>query len=185
MIWMMASHDPSNTHTFIPEDKKSIASSILSETQSETNPLVVQNTIIEESESVPAILPVSESTSSFENESNATEESENGLKLGLGDFVFYSVLVGRAALNDWVTTITCTITVLSGLTMTIIILALSQRALPALPISIIFGILFFFLSAVVLVPFLDWLTPLDPKVNVTLTNGLWLGKSDGATTFMV
>ena len=124
------------------------------------------------------------------------DEPRSGLKLGLGDFVFYSVLVGRAgnycimhlnplALYDWLTTITCTIAVLSGLTMTIILLALNRRALPALPISIAFGILFYFVSALVLVPFVNSLTLIPARVNVTDANGLWVGKGIGATTLFV
>jgi presenilin 1 len=66
--------------------------------------------------------------------------------------------------------------------MTIILLVLARRALPALPISIAFGILFYFVSAVVLVPFVNSLTPQSSK-NITLETGLWVGRSSGATTF--
>ncbi|KAI9253559.1 Presenilin-domain-containing protein [Sporodiniella umbellata] len=82
-----------------------------------------------------------------------TEEERTGLKLGLGDFVFYSVLVARAAMFDWITTVCCTIAVLTGLTATIFLLAIYQKALPALPISIAFGMLFYFVAKTVLVPF--------------------------------
>ncbi|ORE07469.1 Presenilin-domain-containing protein [Rhizopus microsporus var. microsporus] len=78
----------------------------------------------------------------------------NGLKLGLGDFVFYSVLVARAAMYDWITTVCCTIAVLTGLTATIFLLAIYKKALPALPISIAFGILFYFVAKTVLVPYI-------------------------------
>ncbi|ORZ03235.1 Presenilin-domain-containing protein [Syncephalastrum racemosum] len=77
-----------------------------------------------------------------------------GLKLGLGDFVFYSVLIARAALYDWITTVCCTIAVLTGLTATIFLLAIYKKALPALPISIAFGILFYFVAKAVLVPYI-------------------------------
>ncbi|RUS19418.1 Presenilin-domain-containing protein [Endogone sp. FLAS-F59071] len=65
-----------------------------------------------------------------------TSEERSGLKLGLGDFVFYSVLIARA-----------------GLTATIFLLAIAKKALPALPISIAFGMLFYFVAKTVLVPF--------------------------------
>jgi hypothetical protein len=68
--------------------------------------------------------------------------------------------------------------------MTIILLVLARRALPALPISIAFGILFYFVSAVIFIPFVHSLTPLPAK-NLTPETGLWVGRSSGATTFYV
>lgn len=74
-----------------------------------------------------------------------TGQAGSGLKLGLGDFVFYSVLVGRVSLSDWLTTLGCMLSVLSGLVITIFILVLKRKPLPALPISIFFGIGVYFL----------------------------------------
>ncbi|RIB17660.1 Presenilin-domain-containing protein [Gigaspora rosea] len=81
------------------------------------------------------------------------EDERNGLKLGLGDFVFYSVLVAQAATFDWITTIACIVAVLTGLNATIFLLAIYRKALPALPISIVFGMLFYFVSRWMLVPY--------------------------------
>lgn len=78
------------------------------------------------------------------------------MKLGLGDFVFYSLLVGRAALDgDAVTATACYVAILVGMCTTIIILGLARRALPALPISVVCGILFYFVTALVISPFLQ------------------------------
>ncbi|KAI9187286.1 hypothetical protein LWI28_026381 [Acer negundo] len=78
---------------------------------------------------------------------------DKGIKLGLGDFVFYSVLVGRAAMYDLMTVYACYLAIISGLGCTLILLAVCGRALPALPISITLGILFYFLTRLLMEPF--------------------------------
>ncbi|KAG0239112.1 hypothetical protein BGX31_003018 [Mortierella sp. GBA43] len=90
---------------------------------------------------------------------DADDDDGGGLKLGLGDFVFYSVLIARAAMFDWVTTMCCTVAVLTGMNATIFLLAIYQKALPALPISIVFGMLFYFATRFALVPFIATLGP--------------------------
>jgi presenilin 1 len=76
----------------------------------------------------------------------------DAIKLGLGDFIFYSVLVGRAAMYDMLTVFACYIAIIAGLGCTLLLLAVAHKALPALPVSIALAVMFYFISRFVMEP---------------------------------
>lgn len=70
---------------------------------------------------------------------------ERGVNIGLGDFIFYSLFIGLTVRKqkqaDYYTAIAALDAILVGVVLTLIILALTRRTLPALPISVGLGLL--------------------------------------------
>uniref|UniRef100_A0A1D1YLA9 Presenilin n=1 Tax=Anthurium amnicola TaxID=1678845 RepID=A0A1D1YLA9_9ARAE len=79
--------------------------------------------------------------------------SSGAIKLGLGDFIFYSVLVGRAAMYDFMAVYACYLAIIAGLGVTLLLLAVYRKALPALPVSVALGVVFYFLTRMLLEAF--------------------------------
>lgn len=70
-------------------------------------------------------------------------------KLGLGDFIFYSVLVGKAAQHGYIEWTFCLVTILIGMVGTFMVLLFYRDrvpALPALPLSIFMGMIVYFIA---------------------------------------
>jgi presenilin-like A22 family membrane protease len=88
-------------------------------------------------------------------ESSEERKARTSIKLGLGDFIFYSILVSKAALYGYTTFVVCTLAVLSGLGLTLLLLAVYGHALPALPISILLGVIFYLLTRYVIEPWVE------------------------------
>lgn len=84
--------------------------------------------------------------------SSSKLEERDSVKLGLGDFVFYSVLVSSAAKHHWVTAVACALSTLVGLAATLGLLAVYKTPLPALPISIALGVSCYFAVDFLLLP---------------------------------
>ncbi|KNB42162.1 presenilin-like protein [Blastocystis sp. subtype 4] len=89
--------------------------------------------------------------------SSEVDEEEEGLEinriferesvqLGLGDFIFYSLMVSKASLSSTVPFVFVFIIILSGLLMTMALLSVLEQALPALPFSMLLGVTAYALS---------------------------------------
>ena len=92
-------------------------------------------------------------------ESMEEEDSEDGrysntIKLGLGDFIFYSVLVAKSAQYSFTCFASSFLVVLAGLGGTLVLLAVYKHALPALPISIFMAAAFYLLTRFCIEPWI-------------------------------
>ena len=85
---------------------------------------------------------------------NAREEvkERTSIRLGLGDFIFYSILVSKAALYSFTAFCACALAVVAGMGLTLCLLAVYGKALPALPISIALGVVFYLTTRYVAEP---------------------------------
>jgi len=80
---------------------------------------------------------------------------DNTIKLGLGDFIFYSVLVSKAAEYGFAAFVACFLSILTGLGGTLVLLAVYHHALPALPISIFLAVVFYLLTIYCMEPWIQ------------------------------
>jgi presenilin 1 len=94
-----------------------------------------------------------ESSDFGEDESEA--KGNNSIRLGLGDFIFYSVLVAKAAEYSFTTFMACMLVILAGLGSTLVLLSVFHHALPALPISICLGIFFYVATRLFIEPWIE------------------------------
>ncbi|KAI6225533.1 hypothetical protein M3Y95_00707300 [Aphelenchoides besseyi] len=82
--------------------------------------------------------------------------NDSSARLGMGDFVFYSLLVGKAATSgSVVATLAAAIGVINGLIFTLTAWTDGDETLPALPVSIFFGMLLHFGSLYLIEPMLQ------------------------------
>ena len=91
-----------------------------------------------------------------EMKSNDEENPEhNSIRLGLGDFIFYSVMVAKAAQYSFATFAVCAVVILSGLGGTLVLLSVYGHALPALPMSIFCGVFFYLTTRLLMEPYIQ------------------------------
>jgi hypothetical protein len=89
------------------------------------------------------------------DDNSSVLDEPSSIRLGLGDFIFYSVMVAKAAMYSFTTFAACMLVILSGLGGTLVLLSVYHSALPALPISIFLGVIFYLLTKVVIEPYIE------------------------------
>jgi presenilin 1 len=94
-------------------------------------------------------------SSDFGEDEESEGKGNNSIRLGLGDFIFYSVLVAKAAEYSFTTFMACMLVILAGLGGTLILLSVFHHALPALPISICLGIFFYIVTRIFIEPWIE------------------------------
>ena len=101
----------------------------------------------------------------IENQMNITDnnlnmnELENDPKLGIGDFVFYSLLIAKASTQlNVITLVSCFLGIIIGLLITMLVVAYLKRPMPALPLSIFIAMILFFTTEIIVAPFCDRLS---------------------------
>jgi len=90
-----------------------------------------------------------------DEDSHEDDSKPASIRLGLGDFIFYSLLVAQAAVYGFTTFLACMLVILAGLGGTLVLLSVYHKALPALPISIFLGVTFYLLTRVVIEPWIQ------------------------------
>lgn len=101
-------------------------------------------------------IPIEESNrlnASRRSRNRGHEKDEDSIRLGLGDFCFYGIMLTRVARLGWDLVILVIFAVILGLSLTLLVLAKLRRPLPALPFSLILGIIFFMIGATTFRPF--------------------------------
>ncbi|KAJ6253686.1 presenilin [Anaeramoeba flamelloides] len=82
-----------------------------------------------------------------QNSKESVNKKQQGIKLGAGDFVFYSALITRVSfLREPIPIITTAFAILFGLVITLAILIKYKKPVPALPIPILLGVSSYFIS---------------------------------------
>ncbi|CBK24996.2 uncharacterized protein [Blastocystis hominis] len=71
---------------------------------------------------------------------------KESVSLGLGDFIFYSLMVSKASLASSVPFVFVFVIILTGLLLTMAFLSVLEMALPALPFSMILGVVTYALT---------------------------------------